>query len=211
MMKKADKYDWLEFAQSFLLLAKLACQELEDAREKKHSKITRFDPPEMNFSYQHTDLFVPIVFNVKHGLEVFVKTLKIISTKNYKEGHDLKDLFSNLKDSLPKKIKPIKDQRGNKVTQEDIDNISSNLDDIEKLVLKYYHCEFINSGQKVVNIYDKMNDVFRYPDNKAETKINFDLVDENLIKDIHGDIDNIYRFFNDFGYLLEIYQANCNK
>lgn len=136
-MRKIDKYTWLEFTQSYLLLAKLACQELEDTREKKHNKVTRFDPPQMNFYYGSKELFIPIIFNIKHGLEVFIKTAKIISTKNYKEGHDLKDLFDDLRSSLPKKIKPIKDQRGNNITQEDIDKIPSNLDVLENLVLKY--------------------------------------------------------------------------
>jgi hypothetical protein len=188
------------------LLAKLACQELEDGREKKHNKATRFDSLGA-YPYEHEELFVPIIFNVKHGLELFVKTLKIISTKNYKIGHDVKVLFKDLKSSFPENIQTIKDSRGNEITQEDIDKIPLSLDELEKLILKYYHCEFI-SDQKVVNIYDRENDVFRYPENKAEVKINLDLVDENGIKEIHGDIDKIYRLFNDIGYVLEIYKAN---
>lgn len=210
-IKAKNKYDWLEFAQSFLLLARLACQELEDTQTKKHSKTTRHDQG-VDFPYSETDLFIPIVFNIKHGIEVFIKTLRIISIGDYEEGHDLKDLFKDLKQVLPlSKIKQTKDGRGNEITQEDIDNMPGNIAELEGLTLKYYHCEFIRRGKKLVNIYDKTNDIFRYPNNKAEVKIDLGLVDESIIRSVHEDIDKMYRLFNDLGYLLEIHRTNRGK
>jgi HEPN domain-containing protein len=202
--QEETKYSWLEFAQSFLLLAKLACQELEDKRKNKHNKTTRYDPQEYNLPYTCPDLFISIIFNIKHGLEVFIKTIKLLSTDNYERGHDIKELFDDLKKTLPKRIKPLKDAEGNEIKQEDIDAIPNTLEDLENLILKYYHCDFLNENKKVVNIYDEMNDVFRYPENKAKVKIDLDLADENLIKTIHEDIDKIYRLFNNLGYIIDV-------
>lgn len=187
---------WLIFAQSFLLSAKLSCQNLETDKDNKYSKATRFDPAEFHSSYQYqpADLFVSIIFNIKHGIEIFVKTITIILTGSYQKGHDIKYLFDCLRKRLPEEFQPL-------------------LDELEILILKYYHCEFINSNnQRIVNIYDEMNDVFRYPDNKAKIKINFELVDENLIKMIHEDIDKIYRLFHDLGYEIctKLIIKNCN-
>lgn len=202
--QKETKDNWREFAQSFLLLAKLACQELEDKRENKHSKTTRHDPQEFNLLYTHSDLFISIIFNVKHGLEIFIKTIRVISTCDYKTGHDIKKLFDDLKETLPKEIKPLKDIKGDEIKQEDIDAIPNNLKDLENLILKFYHCDFLNENKNVVDIYDEMNDVFRYPENKAKVKIDLNSVDDNLIKAIHEDIDKIYRLFNDLGYIIDV-------
>lgn len=202
--REETKYDWLGFAQSFLLLSKLACQELEDKRKDKHSKTTRCDPPKFNLPYTHFDLFISIVFNVKHGLEVFIKTLRFISSGDYKTGHDIKELFDDLKKNLPERIKPSKDIEGNGITEGGIDAIPDKLGDLEKLILKYYHCDFLNENKRVADIYDEMNDVFRYPENKAKVKIDLDLVNEESIRAIHEDIDKIYRLFNDLGYIVNV-------
>lgn len=74
--------------------------------------------------------------------------------------------------------------------------------------MKYYHCEFINNNKKIVNIYDRVNDIFRYPENKAEIKINLELIDDNLIKSIHNDI---YRLFNDLGYMVDVYKKYFDR
>jgi hypothetical protein len=167
------KYEWLEFAQSYLLLAKLACQELADTRTGKHTCITRFDPEVSSLVYRPTDLFVPIIFNVKHGIEVFTKTLSLIHVGNYDgKSHDIEKLFQTLKKSIgKKKLQPFTDSHGNIVTQVDIDDLPRKLELLEKIILKYFHCDFLTQGKKMVEINDFQNDVFRYPDNKAEVKI----------------------------------------
>ena len=91
------KYDWVIFAQSYFLIARLACQELLSKEDKKHSKNDIFDSP-----YQPADLYVPILFNIKHGIEVFIKTLSIFAYSEYEEGHDIKILFSNAKEKISK-------------------------------------------------------------------------------------------------------------
>jgi len=207
--KKSAKYDWLAYSQSFLLLAKVACQELEDTREEKHKKITRFDPQNFKLFYNYEDLFISIVYNIKHGIEIFLKTLREILNLNLKYGHDIKVLFEDFKDQLPKTIRPLKDKRGNEIKKEDVDNIPGQLEELENLVIYYYSCKFIGKeGKEVVTIYDKENDVFRYPKNKPEIKINLESVDQKLISGLHEDIDKIYRIFNDLGYILDIYQQN---
>ncbi|MDO8560088.1 MAG: hypothetical protein Q7S23_03595 [bacterium] len=199
--------NWLAFSQSFLLNAKLGCQELEDKRDNKHRKITRFDPPEFNLTYQPRDLYVPIIFNIKHGLEIFIKTLVIFQTGSYRPGHDLKKLFDQLKLVFPQNITPLADRSGDIIEQADIDAVPNMLDELEGLVYKYYQCEFVSVENKKINVNDKENNVFRYPKNKAGMVVNLESVDEKSIKQVHEDIDKIYRILNDLGYLIDVYAS----
>lgn len=119
MIKESVDQSWIEFAQSYLLLARVACQELLDTRENKHSKAVGSD---WYMAYAPIDLFIPVVFNIKHGIEVFIKTISILCIGKYNEGHDIKKLFDELKGVIPSNMQPKEDGRGNKIAQEDINN-----------------------------------------------------------------------------------------
>ena len=201
-----NKYSWLTFAQSYLTIANAACENVLTG-----SKNSLTDP--MNFEYRAAELFIPVVFNIKHGVEVFIKTLAFIIKDKYSRDvrHDIKSLFSTLKSIIPKDLKPFEGADGNKVTQEEIDQIPQSLQKLEELVLKYYHCDFVFKGRRVVDIYDRMNDLFRYPDDKAEIVIDLNLVDRELIGVIQNDIQNFYRVFNALGYIFDVSLQNSNN
>ena len=203
---KIKKYDWPIFAQSYFLIAKLACQELLSEREKKYSKSGKLDTP-----YQPADLYVSILFNIKHGIEVFIKTLSVFAYGEYEEGHDIKTLFSNAKEKISK-LKLVPRQKGfyDDISQDYIDASLKGLEQIEKLILYFFELDFLKQklGDNFV-INDTLNDVLRYPDNKASIRIDWGTilsarVQISDIKEVLIKLDDLYELFNKTGYLYAV-------
>jgi hypothetical protein len=206
--KANNKYDWAVFAYSFLLIAKLACQELLlDEGQKKHNKAT----PPPNTPYKPADLFISIVFNIKHGIEVFIKTLGIFAYGTYNDNsHNIHSLFEDAKTKISQlELKPIK-TTGDTVSQKDIDNLPEDLNKIEELIEYFFTLDFLKSKIGTYHkIIDIKNDVFRYPDNSATVQITWDSVlhnqiNEDDIKKLLEKLDQVYKLFSDKGYLFSV-------
>ncbi|OGG61312.1 hypothetical protein A3C87_01095 [Candidatus Kaiserbacteria bacterium RIFCSPHIGHO2_02_FULL_49_34] len=203
---KQRKYDWVVFAQSYFLISRLACQELLSDSEKKYSKSNERDNP-----YQPEDLYVSILFNIKHGIEVFTKALSIFAYGEYEEGHDIKILFDNAKQKISIiKLQPRQKGFYNDISQADIDASLKDLEEIKKLVLYFFELDFLKqklNSNFVIN--DHLNDVFRYPDSKASIRIDWGTL---LISRVHSPdiketlekLDGLNELFNKTGYLHSI-------
>lgn len=206
-----DEYEWLGFAQSYAQMARLACLELLDDREKKHLKAIGENVKVGNWSYDPRDLFIPIVFNLKHSIEVFLKTASIQLFGKYDETtHNLDLLLKEVKIEWEKtltKLKPI-EIGGDKISQKDINNLPENLKILERLIMKYYHCELLSGSKSVISINDDKNDVFRYPENKARTKIDLSLVNKNTIERLLKDIEKMLHIFNSVGYIIAVHKES---
>jgi len=194
---KIKKYDWAIFAQSYFLLSKLACQELLSERENKYRKSN-----EHKDLYQPKDLYISILFNIKHGIEVFIKTLSIFAYGEYEEGHDTKILFDNVKDKILKlKLKPREEGFYNDVFQEDIDASLKDLEQIKRLILYFFELEFLKkklNGDFVIN--DTFNDVLRYPVNKAFIRIDWATILTGRV--YNDDIKEIFEKLNELDELF---------
>lgn len=200
---REKKYDWVIFAQSYFLLARLACQELLSAREKKHSKNKNLDTP-----YQPADLYVSILFNIKHGIEVFIKALSLFAYGEYRKGHDIHQLFTEVKQEISKlKLTLPQKVYYDAATQDDIDNSSKDLDQIEFLVSYFYNLELLKSKiGRNYKINDAQNDFLRYPENKATDRVDWGTVLIGKIsavdvEQISEKADELYELFNKAGYL----------
>lgn len=131
---RIKKYDWVIFAQSYFLISRLACQELLSKKEGKHSKTSKLDLP-----YRPADLYISILFNIKHGIEVFIKALRVFACGEWEEGHDIKILFDNAKEKISGlKLKPRQKGFYDDISQADIDASIKDLEKIEKLVLYFF-------------------------------------------------------------------------
>ncbi|MFY9461832.1 MAG: hypothetical protein WAP51_01355 [Candidatus Sungiibacteriota bacterium] len=200
---RIKKYDWAIFAQSYFLISKLACQELLSKKAEKHSKSRSLDT-----AYQPADLYVSILFNIKHGIEVFIKTLGVFAYGEYEEGHDIKTLFSNARGKISK-LELIPRQKGfyDDITQDDIDASLKDMEQIEKLVLYFFELDFLKQklgGNFVIN--DTLNDVLRYPDNKASIRIDWGTVlsfrvQPHDIEEVLTKLDDLSDLFNKAGHL----------
>ena len=207
--------DWRIFSYSFLLLAKLACQELLDKRTNKHSKTTEYGPPEFSLPYTSPDLFISILFNVKHGIEVIIKTISVFALGEYEEGHDIHILFQEVKRKISGlNLKPALDNKWDKITPEDIANLPDNLDKMESLINEFYTMDILKPKlEKNFYLRDVKNDIFRYPDNKASVQIDWGAlldgkINEVDIKNILNIIDQFYNLFGKTGYFFSVLSKN---
>ncbi|MEK9135128.1 MAG: hypothetical protein AAB451_02410 [Patescibacteria group bacterium] len=199
------KHDWAFFAQSYFMVAKLACQELLDTRGNKHSK-------EGTSPYNPADLFVAILFNIKHGIEVYIKTIHqfVPGVGEYDEVHDIHQLFTRVKQKIStQKLSPQPQMFYDSITQKEIDELPEDLDKIELLVSYFYHLDLLKTkiGQNY-EIKDVKNDVLRYPDNKAKLRIDWStiLIGRINISDIEQifiESDKTSELLNKVGYLFE--------
>jgi len=206
-----SKYDWpVAFAQSYLLIAKLACQELLSKSEVKHYKIK-------NAKYGTSDLYVPIVFNIKHGIEVFSKSLSIFIDETYDEKtHDIKKLFVDVKPRILKILKPTSRPYYDNLSREDVKKTKEALNKIETLINDFYHLDFLKSKiGKNYKFSDVQNDFFRYPENKTGIQIEWEPVlnqlSENDAKQILSKIENLYENFNQVNYALAVLARDASK
>lgn len=138
--------NWVYFSQTYLYIARLACQEvLKPCHE-------RIGFQEFKLKYNTDDIFISTLYNIKHGIEIFIKSLKLILAEKLSKNdlkHNIDELFKILKAEIQKhKIIEVIRKRYEE-GDEDIDlefaynnklKILEFLDKLEKLIKKYFYC-----------------------------------------------------------------------
>jgi len=222
MIKNKEVYDWLHFAQSYLKMGELGCAEIIGNKHIAAQLKAGYSP-----AYTIHDLLIPTLYNTKHGIEVFLKSLRYTLSGKIHPEHDIYSLFHTPREDVKKyKIFECLLQKS-KENPNDFNLIliknSSNLDingffeKIEPLVTKYYSCEFFlkKIGKTNLTFTDKNNTLFRYPDNVATARLDYENFESgfstNEIKDIESDIQLLSGYFNDLGYILDIYMEYKEK
>lgn len=182
------KENWFNFGMSYLYIADLACAEMS----KKEGA-----------EYYSEDLYIATVYNIKHGIEVNLKSLivlleeKQISKKL--EHHNQKEILNELLEIVGKKdiirfIKKLTDKHKDDATWM-FKDIKNEVDVVKKmlgmanLVSKYHECNFLKDkiGSDFI-IEDTKNDAFRYPQNNLSIKLNYKEILKKITKE---DILNI--------------------
>jgi hypothetical protein len=188
----SNKWKWWEYAQSFSLLSNLVLDYLLlPQNEKRLSKAIGLEKSFRSLTYQNSDLIIPILFNIRHGLELFLKGVarkkfnissKDLSNQN-KYGHNLSNLYKEL-------LKRAGKQNENKL-----------LEKLQKLgiyVQKYHRF-----------------DIPKYPEDKngyitLSVKDIKKLITTKNIKNIKDDLKKIYKKFNDIGsFIYRQEQKKC--
>ena len=172
----SSKYEWLFFADSYLSLARIGLEEL------KNEHYIRKTSWEYNFSYENKWLLIAIIYNIKHAIELALKIFSISINREYLKTHNTQDLASDLMAKMPK-IKKIE------VIEKFVD-----------ITFKYYKCEFLD--RKIlnnINVLDIQNDIFRYPDNSAFSKLDlevFKILNNKDIDELLDDTKKIKSYLN---------------
>lgn len=225
MTEIVDKsYNWVLFSQSYLRLALLGCQELLDGKHKKSYELT------LGLRYNIEDLFIPIIYNTKHGIEIFIKTFKfILDEKLGKDdrNHNSLELFEAFKKEIRKNkdtiIKEIKAEFSKKpesanleVADKDLNNIEAFLNSLSQIIEKYHHCEFLkNKISNNFEIEDHENTAFRYPENNLKITLDYGSILSELkredIEEIKKDVTLLFKIFNDLGFIFDVYKDLCKK
>src|SRR3989339_608373 len=186
--KKSKHDDWVSFSQSYLQLARLGCDEILKSKHGKKGFRNR-----AKFRIHAQDIFIPILFNIKHGIEIFTKSLKLTLVGEL-SGNDLKhnisELFLLLKVEIKKHNILVVIQREREATPQDINietaynslaKIPEFLAHLEVVIGKYYHCDvFKEKLESNFTIEDIDNTAFRYPDNSLKIKMDYDKVLERI-------------------------------
>lgn len=213
------KDHWVWFAQSYLSMARLGCEEMINNRYQE----SRFKNGTSRNSYKITTIFIPTFYNIKHGIEIAIKALEVILVEKLPEaykGHDLFVLFSLLKGEMAKHQIADSIQRGCDADPNDVDlSIAAQKEetrdeffvDMGQLVMKYYHCSIFRDKLGMdFTIADVDNTAFRYPENGMKIDVDYlEVVQRILPKDIQemkSDIDKLLESFNTLGYIYSAYR-----
>lgn len=197
------KYDdLLYYAQAYLQLAKLGCQELLDPHHNKTDEVPGW---KMSYSVQ---ILGPIIYNTKHGIECFLKVLQLIAGQDYDTIHHLHKLFAEVRKILEgRKWQPVND-KGDEISKEDIDNMPNVLQEIEDLVDYFYKNKIVAEKLGIAEIPDPKNELLRYPEMQNGTTFDYGTFlskwtpeDTEELKRKIGRLD---ANLNDIGYFLAV-------
>lgn len=191
------KNNWLDFGLSFLEIADLACQEMQKSS------------PSKNIS----DLYIATIYNVKHGIEVLLKSIIVILEDKElikkDETHDQKALFLKICNvaNLPDVKKVIAELVKNKNGQENFIFLSEKTQNLGKqfismgnLIYKYQHLDFLKNkiGDNFI-IEDSNNTTFKYPQNNLNIKLDYEEILKKLnnedIANLNIDINKLITIF----------------
>ena len=198
-LRKSDNskhFNWLMGADMYLAASFLLSQELscsyrcpkdlgslnDDQRIDKKCGFTS-----SNVDYE---MLMPIIFNLKHGIELYLKalTMKINPQQKYPESHDLLDILNNL-------ILEIKENKGSSI-------LSTFNKEVRGIIEKYYYGLYAFSKDK--NNPDKNNEAERYPEhcncNCYKANNLYDIDFSILLKGIKKDIQFIQKFLREDVY-----------
>lgn len=171
---------WYIFVLSFLSNAKNGCEFLINSK--------RLDD---NNKY----LAISIIYNFKHGLEVFVKTFsRYLNEKMDKSDHfhDTKTLLETFKKQLKSKNKK---------------ELDKEVDKLEKIVEKYNEINFLtNYLKESFSVYDQKNTFFKYPEHEAMIIVDYSKLSSKInrydMEEIKKDIDNVIKISKKFKNIL---------
>lgn len=195
-----EGYEWIRRAQSFFLSSLINCDSLllEFKRRKfKYSYREKYD-----FGFCSGNLIFPIIFNFKHGIELYIKGIGNFWDEGKEYNHNLEELLRRLKGKIL--------QKGVKRKEKILKIID---DEIFPLVSKYFYGQYF-LGEDSVSNPDLQNEAERYhipgPRNpncykipyivypeevNSESPFKYLIIDQESIKNIRKDIKRIFFIF----------------
>lgn len=187
-----NKSDWAIFALGYLNLSKLAC--LEIINNKYNGLSDDLD------DFSVASIYIPILFNIKHGIEILLKNFSInfLKKENIDQSdysHDIEEIFLNFKSKIGKKrLKEINDFYKTEFP-DDKDDFELTLVRLKEIVNKYQNLDFFKEkiGKDYI-IRDFDNTVFKYPTNNLSIQLNYKNISERFSKeDIKKILIDIYK------------------
>jgi hypothetical protein len=199
--------DLVYYAQAYLQIAKLSCQELLNSQ---HHYIDDGEDLRIPYGYQ---IVGPAIFNAKHGIECFLKALHAITRNEYQPTHDVPALFASVQKLAAARLKDAATTaEGDGITEEDIELLPARLGEVQKLIEFFSGNRIlIAKGVRSDDLLDIQNEVFRYP--RMRTGYTFDYeqfvgsLQQEDIEDLAVKIDALYEHLNQLGYLFDVDQS----
>ncbi|MDD5463926.1 MAG: hypothetical protein PHP62_02165 [Candidatus Moranbacteria bacterium] len=177
------------FAKTYLLMARISLLAIDGSIDKKKLN------PDDNWRLESGLILIPIIYCIRHSIELFLKSIDIGNTISYLKTHDNKELSKVL---LSIKA-PLADFKK-----------------IKKIINKYtsycFSKELIENVSKKQSIktFDSMNELFRYPDND----INLAICGKNLhllkSSEVLQDIEDIKLIFGRYSSIRQLTKKTPN-
>lgn len=212
---------WSDFVDSFFYFVEVGCEHFLDYYNQVDDS-SENNKIELNFRF--CSLYIPIIFNIKHGLELSLKYLiRTLDEKDEKKNiytHNLEVNFNSFENIIKEKkdiksfvlgLKSDSYYFDLKYKAEKFEEIISCF---KRLVFKYYNLEFIKNKKLKTSLQnDNSNEFFRFPENKKNKKIDyFDFVYGEKIESrvdvfnsFYEDVKEIKSIFRDLSDIFYIY------
>lgn len=212
--------DWWLFCDSYLSAAELACREMIDQKYKVFKSKKGEHGPLRFWVY---NLYIPMIYNLKHAIEIFLKYFLIVIEDKMpelgKNGHDIEkylELFKSkhnvelINRAIKGAIKQGKKTRFSLEAAEfETEFHQKWMENMNRLVIKYFKCEDIISKIGNFSLIDRLNDGFRYPVNQLGVSLNYsELIGKINKEDIKIVLKDIYELKNDFNSLRFMIEVN---
>lgn len=154
--KSNKHYDWAIMPDLYIATALLLLEQIiPDIPNKVDFSSNVIEGIGLRSHHPNYELILPLVFNFKHGIELYIKTLGIIDCGAYQKIHDFKELFEELK--------KVAKGTENEATIKQLHN------DTWCIIKKYYYGRYVPSNHKS-KFADKQNESERYPEYKSREK-----------------------------------------
>ena len=177
--KSLLKNEWAFIAKSYLALAYVGVQEIKS--KKYFNEKTSILKSGQWQIYDAQLLLIPIIWNLKHAIELVLKAHDITFQNRYSRTHYAKKLIDGLAKTLGIKEQDIK------------------FDEFAKVVDKYRQLKFFNGKLlESSQVLDIDNDIFRYPEGSKSTfqldLKTFQKITKEDIEELERDIGLFYRW-----------------
>lgn len=149
--KKILDAEWFNYARSYLQSAKLLLQNINS----------------------NELLIIPAFFNLKHGIELTIKTVYKLCNLDFKNNHNIKELYGRIQEKIDNltlaqsELKKLVTRLHLEIDENKIKTSNKFIcDHFRRLVTKYYYqIPFSKTftGKSFI-IQDSYNEIFRYPE-----------------------------------------------
>jgi hypothetical protein len=178
---KAWFINWYKYCQAYLELARIGLLELKDAHHLPKDSFRE------GAIYTDKILLIPVIWCLKHAIELLLKFLDIRISQEFSSVHDSTQLHDEIQNAF--RTLGIKDSK----------SLSELLDLSDKYYkLKFWDSFLVSSG----NINDDSNDILRYPESRTNFVLGIEelhrVTNENQLE-IENDIERLNKL------LLKLY------
>ena len=174
--------EWYEYMMAYVKASTCLAEELKRLEDEVSSRASEF--------------LIPLLFNVRHCIELLLKLFSYGTPEHPRNTHDISSIFKNYKANFEKLDKPQIPMIAKyfHVSETVIENyLKGSTIRLEEITTKYYGFAFLVDGDFLIE--DAKNEMFRYPVN-FDTDFKLDI--ENLHSKICSDeiLDDLKFLFN---------------
>lgn len=163
---------WGSLAKGYFNLAEIGLKSYKDKSNIGKEIIATHPTIKIPLKYCLKDgnTIIACIWNIKHGIELMLKSIGIFLDRKYWGKHDLDFLLKDIES----KLQPY--------------NVGKYLTKLKQLVDKYYNCKF--SPKTVFKDFD--NTYFKYPETKGGGALDYSFVHDLKKKDINKFLKDIH-------------------